>query len=177
MKNSQNIYIPETHKKYNVLPNHRKWNEEIFIWEENLLRKIEKYTNMNNAYPYYRYKKYQNFFEEIDEWIKKYPEIKKDILNYKNSIIKLNNKDNWAIVQYIGVSNRDFTNNNFYYVVMYQEKNCWKVYGIVDNEEYNAFSVWSNKCTNHIDLLKDFKIIIDPSNILKNEFIKIMKEL
>lgn len=139
MKNSQNIYIPETHKKYNVLPNHKKYNEEI------------------------------------GEWIKKYPEIKKEILDYKNSIIKLNNKDNWAIVQYIGNSNYSFTNNNFYYVVMYKENDCWKVYGIVDNEEYDAFVVWKNKCTDHVDLLKDLKIVIDPSNILKEEFIRIMK--
>lgn len=51
-----NVYIPETHKKYNVLKNHRLYNEEMFVWDDVLLKKIEKYTNMINIYPYYRYK-------------------------------------------------------------------------------------------------------------------------
>ena len=177
MKNLSNIYIPDAHKKYNVLPHHRKYNEEMFVWDDNLLRKIEKYTKMINIYPYYRYKTYQNFYKVINEWIKKFPGCEQDILNYKNSLIKLNNKDNWAIVQYTGKSDFDFTTNNHYYVVMYKENNCYKIYGIIDNEEYNAFESWNPKCTNPLDLIKDLKIIIDPSNNLKNEFSKIMKEI
>lgn len=98
-------------------------------------------------------------------------------MNFKNSIIKLNNKDLWGIVQYIGKSNFGFTKNDYYYVVMYKENNCWKIYGIIDNEEYNAFQEWLPENTNPVDLLKELKIIIDPSNNLKNEFMKIMKEL
>ncbi len=57
---------------------------------------------MINTYPYYRYKTYQDFYRVINEWLIKYPEIKQEIMNFKNSIIKLNNKDLWGIVQYIG---------------------------------------------------------------------------
>lgn len=172
-----NIYIPENHKKYNVLKYHRKYNKEFFAWDGVLLRKIEKYTNMINTYPYYRYKTYQDFYRVIDEWLIKYPKIKQEIVNFKNSIIKLNNKDLWGIVQYIGKSNFGFTQNDYYYVVMYKENNCWKISGIIDNEEYNSFPVWLPENTNPVNLLKDLKIIIDPSNNLKNEFMKIMKRL
>jgi len=172
-----NVYIPETHKKYNVLKNHRIYNEEMFVWNEALLRNIEEHTNMVNTYPYYRYKTYQDFYQVINEWLIKYPEIKKEILNFKNSIIKLNNKDLWGIVKYIGKSNFGFTQNDYYYVVMYKENNCWKIDGIIDNEEYNSFPVWLPGNTNQVNLLKDLKIIIDPSNNLKNEFMKIMNKL
>lgn len=172
-----NIYIPENHKKYNVLKYHRKYNEEMFVWNAVLLRRIEEYTKMINIYPYYRYKTYQDFYQVIDGWLIKYPEISQEILNFKNSIIKLNNKDLWGIVQYIGKSNFGFTQNNYYYVVMYKENNHWKVDGIIDNEEYNSLSVWLPGNTNQVNLLKDLRIIVDPSNNLKNEFMKIMKEL
>lgn len=46
---------------------------------------------------------------------------------------------------------------------------------MIDNEEYNSFPVWLPGNTNPVNLLKDLKIIIDPSNNLKNEFMKIMK--
>ncbi len=172
-----NVYIPENHKKYNVLKHHRKYNVEMFVWNEVLLRKIEEYTNMINTYPYYRYKTYQDFYQVIDEWLIKYPEIKHEILDFKNSIIKLNNKDLWGIVQYVGKSNFGFTQNDYYYVVMYKENNYWKIDGMINNEEYNSFPVWLPGNTNQVNLLKDLKIIVDPSNNLTNEFIKIMKEL
>ena len=173
----QNIYIPDAHKKYNVLPRHRESNVEIFMWDNPLLSKIEKETHMINVYPYYNYNTYQDFYKVIDEWIEKYPNIASEIKDFKKSLIMLNNKDNWAIVQYIGSTNWSFTNNNYYYVVMYKENNHWKIYGIIDNEEYDASIAWSKRCTDPLDLLKDLKIIIDPSNNLKNEFIKIMKKI
>lgn len=89
----------------------------------------------------------------------------------------MNNKDIWAIVKYIGKSNWSFTKNHYYYVVMYVDNNSWIIGGIIDNEEYNSFHVWSPKSTNPVDLINDFKIIIDPSNNLENEFIKIMKSI
>lgn len=172
-----NIYIPETHRKYNVLKTHRKYNEEMFVWDDVLLKKIEKYTKMINIYPYYRYKTYQDFYQVIDEWLIKYSEIKQEIMDFKNSIIKLNNKDLWGIVQYIGESNFGFTQNDYYYVVMYIENNYWKIDGIIDNEEYNSFLVWLPGNTEQVNLLEDLKIIVDPSNNLKNEFMKIMNKI
>lgn len=60
---------------------------------------------------------------------------------------------------------------------MYKENDCWKIDGIIDNEEYNSFLVWLPENTEQVDLLKNLRIIIDPSNNLKNEFIKIMNKL
>lgn len=60
---------------------------------------------------------------------------------------------------------------------MYVESNYWTLRGIIDNEEYDTFLVWDPNSTNPINLNKDFRIIIDPSNTLKNEFTKIMQSI
>lgn len=82
----------------------------------------------------------------------------------------MNNKDLWGIIQYIGETNYSFTKGNYYYVPMYVKNNSWIIGGVIDNEEYTDSEVWSSKCTNSINLIKDFEIIIDPSNVLREEF-------
>lgn len=179
-KISNTIYIPESHKKYDVLPFHRKYNMEMFVWDNRLLDKIKKLTNMDDhtTYPYYHYKSYNDFLDEIENWISNFPNAKQEILEYKNSVIKMNNKDLWAIVQYIGESNWGFTKNKYYYyVVMYIENNSWIIWGIIDNEEYSAFLVWDPKCTNPVNLIKDLKIVMDPSHNLEKEFARIMENI
>ena len=174
------IYIPEKHKKYDVLPTCRKYNFEIIIPNNNLLREIEQLTGKTDymgLHPYQRFKSYEEFFNEIDNLISQFPNYKQKIIEYKNSVIKMNNKDLWAIVEYLGESNWNFTKNKYYYVVMYKENDSWVIDGVIDNEEYDAFQVWSLKCTNPVNLNKDFKIIVDPSNTLKNEFAKIMQSI
>lgn len=173
------MYIPNAHKKYDVLPTCRKYNIEMIVWDSNLLNKIQKLTNMTDymVCPYQRYKSYEDFSREIESWIHEFPNAKQEILEYKNSVIKMNNKDLWAIVQYIGESNWGFTKNKYYYVVMYVENNSWIIRGIIDNEEYDAFLTWSLNCTNPVDLIKDLKIVIDPSHNLENEFVKIMEDI
>lgn len=175
-KDEFTIYIPEAHKKYDVLPNCRKYNFEIIIHNGWLLRKIKELTNMNDydTDPYQKYRTYNEFFEEIDNWINKFPNCKKEIIAYKNYVIKLNNKDMWGIVKYIGESNWNFTKDKYYYVVMYIENNSWVIDGIIDNEEYNSFMVWSPRCTDPVDLMNDFEIMVDPSNKLKELFAKII---
>lgn len=170
------LYIPENHKKYDVLPTCQKYNVEIFVWDSILLKKIKDITNMSDhmVNPYQRYKSYEEYLAIIDSWICRFPDCKTIIIEYKESLMKMNNKDQWAIVQYVGETNYSFTNGRYYYVVMYVENNSWIINGVIDNEEYTAFEVWSSKCSEPIDLNKDLKIIIDPSNRLEKEFYKIM---
>lgn len=173
------LYIPEEHKKYNLLPNCHKYNFEIIIHDGLCLRKIKELTNMNDyeTGPYQKYRSYKDFFNEIDSWISRFPNCKKEIIDYKNNVIKLNNKDLWGIVKYIGKSDWSFTKDKYYYVVMYKENGNWIIDGIIDNEEYNAFQVWSLGCSNPVDLIKDFEIIVDPSETLKEIFKNIMNSL
>ena len=134
------VYIPESHKKYDVLPICRKYNFEMIVWDYKLLNRVEILTN-NTEYmglcPYQRYKSYEELFNEIKAWINSYPNCEQEIKEYRYSLLKLNNKDLWAIVKYIGESNYNFTKDKYYYVVMYVEKNYWIIDGIIDNEEYN----------------------------------------
>ena len=178
-KEIRTIYIPSSHKSYNVLPISRRFNLEIIIVDLNLKNKIRKLTNMTDheTSTYQNYESYEDFFDVIDSWVNKFPIYKKEILEYKNSVIKINNKDLWAIVKYVGKSNRNFTKNKYYYVVMYKENNSWIINGIIDNEECDAFHVWSPKCTHPVNLIKDFEIVVDPSNSLSKEFAKIMKNV
>lgn len=172
-------YIPKTHEKYNILPTCRKYNVEIFVWDNVLLKKIQKLTNMTDhmVCPYQRYKSYEEFLEEIDNWINKFPNFEQEIIEYKHSIIKMNNKDLWGIIQYSGETNYGFTKGMYYYVPMYVENNSWIIGGVIDNEEYTDFEVWSSKCTTPINLTTDFKIIIDPSNRLREVFDKRMNSI
>lgn len=177
MNNESKIYIPESHKKYNVLPNSQKYNYELIIWDQELLNKIRKLTNMSDheTLPYSQFHSYQELYQEIDSWIIKYPEYEDTIMEYKKSLEKMNNKDLWAIVKYIGKSNYSFTKDKYYYVVMIHESDEWKVEGIVDNEEYSCFMVWKDTCSETVNLNKDFEIIIDPSYKLENMFEYLMQ--
>lgn len=60
---------------------------------------------------------------------------------------------------------------------MYVEKDYRVLNDIIDNEEYDAFLVWDSNSTNPINLNKDFRIIIAPSNIPKSEFTKVMQSI
>lgn len=171
------MYIPNAHKQYDVLLTCRKYNVEMIVWDNELLKKIQKLTNMTDheACPYGRYSSYEDFLVEMESWLHRFPNAKQEIIEYKNSVIKMNNKDLWGIVKYIGESNWSFTKNKYYYVVMYVENNSWVMENIIDNEEYDAFLVWEPSCTEPVDLLKDLEIVLDPSYNLENEFVKIMK--
>lgn len=173
------LYIPEEHDKYNLLPNCHKYNFEIIIYDGWYLRKIKEVIGLNDyeTDPYQKYKSYKEFFNEIDGWISRFPNSKKEIIEYQNNVIKLNNKDLWGIVKYVGKTDWSFTKNKYYYVVMYKENNNWVIDGIIDNEEYNSFQVWSEKCSDPVDLMKDFEITVDPSKELRNIFKTIMNSL
>lgn len=71
-------YVPKRHEKYNVLPTCRKYNVEIFVWDNELLKKIQRLTNMTDhmVCPYQRYKSYDEIIKEIDNWINKFPNFK-----------------------------------------------------------------------------------------------------
>ena len=173
-------YIPNSHKKYNLLPICILNDVEMIITDISLRNKIEKIVNKTKGmrlHPYCRFKTYQDYFNELEDLINQFPNYKVDILEYKNSIVKMNNKDLWAIVKYIGESNFSFTKDKYYYVVMYLENNSWIIEGIIDNEEYDAFQVWLPGNTNPINLNTDFEIVIDPSNCLNEEFKNIMSSI
>lgn len=57
------VYIPEAHKKYNVLPTCRKYNYEMIVWKDNFLRTIKELTGMTDheTCPYQHYKSYKEF--------------------------------------------------------------------------------------------------------------------
>ena len=161
-------YIPKKHEMYDLLPNCKKYDFEIFIYDYNKLKNIQKLTNIPDMIinPYQRYKTYEEFFEELKNLIDEYPNYKNEFIEYKNSIIKMNNKDLWSIVQYTGETNFGFTKGKYYYVPMYIENNSWVFGGIIDNEEYCAGVSFNIP----IKFDKDFKIIIDESNNLSKIF-------
>ena len=94
-------YIPKAHEKYNMLPICQKYNVEIFVWDNKLLKKIQSLTNLNDYMlcPYQRYKSYDEFLENINNLINRFPNLKREIIEYRKSVMKMNNKDEWGIVQ------------------------------------------------------------------------------
>lgn len=56
-------YIPKKHEMYDLLPNCKKYDFEIFIYDYNKLKNIQKLTNIPDMIinPYQRYKTRFNY--------------------------------------------------------------------------------------------------------------------
>jgi len=155
-------YIPKEHLKYDILPNSRKGNWEVISYDSNLMNEL---LNANVDISPYDPKTMEDFYDEIDECIQKYPKQKELLLKFKEDLINRNNKLNWGIIKYLGKTNGEFTHNRCYYVPMFKRNNEVIVDGIIDDEEFTSYLV-SGLNGNYYNL--DFEIVEDPFNNLKN---------
>ena len=133
-------YIPKQHEKYELLPNCRKHGGDVFEYPSDLLNKLEGY-GLSDLDPY-GYISYDAYYNELDKLKLKINDEKVLLLirQYKQSMLKLNQKENWSVLKYIGESTSSvtgLTQGRYYYWPCAIENAIYR--GVIDDEEYTAY--------------------------------------
>jgi signal peptidase I len=137
-------HIPDAHKKYNLLPGRQKYGGDAIFYPPSSYRAIEKLLPAGEQImPYHE--SHAEYYATLDELIAKHGaingepnELGKMIADYKKHIQKINNKENWSVLRYIGKSGDfigvfGYTHGRYYYMAV--DESCG-YYGIFDDEEY-----------------------------------------
>lgn len=136
-------YIPKYHEKYNLLPMCREYGGEVFAYPVDLIDKISKYVNDANSLIPYGFNSYQEYYNKLDQVLLKYSEnteISIILKQYKQTVAKMNIKENWSILRYIGESSGDMfdlTHGHAYYWPCSMDNPVYE--GVIDNEEFTAY--------------------------------------
>jgi hypothetical protein len=141
-------YIPEAHKKYNLLPGCHKYGGDVIFYPTRERDAISKLLPQDEfIYPYHH--SYAEIYANLDYCIEKYGttngeinKLGKRIAAYKIRVQKMNVKENWSVLRYIGNSTDElpisgWTHGRYYYMAIDESRNC---HGIFDDEEYFAVS-------------------------------------
>ena len=159
-------YIPKEHEKYDLLPFCREHGGEVFIYPST--RHIDDLLPDGvNIIPY-GYNSYEEYFEQLNEYVSLYSVLgEKDILgklisDYIADLKKLNVKEEWSVVKYIGpstISPSGFTNGRHYYWPCTFEQPGFG--GIIDDEEFTAYAGWSGYTLDK----SDWEVAEDPTGM------------
>ena len=133
-------YIPEAHKKYNLLPNCQKNNGEVFVYPSELLKKLQN-INSKILDPY-GYSSYDEYYDKLNKIysLSHDDKFRTLILRYKKRLVELNDKHYWSVLKYIGKSTDTLlglTNGIYYYWPA--TKDNAKYSGVIDDEEYTSY--------------------------------------
>jgi hypothetical protein len=143
-------YIPEAHKKYNLLPYCTENGGEVFEYPSIMADEIENL--MPESVMPYGYESYSEYYFKLDEYISKYGmkngkhnkrrlnKLGKMILHFKELMQKINGKESWSVVRYIGKSTggAGLTHGRYYYLTSICEHT--KTAGIIDDEEFTSYA-------------------------------------
>ena len=140
-------YIPEAHKKYNLLPVSTEEGWEVFSYPSALENEISKMLPDDEHVIPYGYKSYAAFDEKLDSYIAKYGKsagvlnkLGHKLLSYKEAIHRMNIKENWSVLKYVGESTPNMfglTHGKYYYWPCSIE--CPEYKGVIDDEEFTAY--------------------------------------
>ena len=136
-------YIPEIHKKYDLLPYCKKHGGEVFEYPSKLLNKLEGYLPDGKNMMPYGYKSYEEYYSEMDKLSEQYfkdSEVAKLYTDFKSEMFKLNVKENWSVLRYIGESSNacmGLTSGNTYYWPCNIETPLYE--GVIDDEEFTSY--------------------------------------
>ena len=136
-------YIPEKHKKYNLLPFCRKRGGEVFEYPSNLISKAEEMLSPEESITPYGFKSYDEYFAYIDKLIiqnqNNYTLV--EILEQvKVQVKEMNIKEDWSVLKYVGESDGavfGLTHNKNYYWPTRKSKPVYC--GVIDDEEFTAY--------------------------------------
>ena len=177
-------YIPNEHKKYNMLPLSVEHGGEVFCYPDELVYEINQYyTDVINFIPY-GYDSYEEYFDLIDEYNNNTEDdhLKELFAELKKEIIRLNRKEEWSICRYIGKKMstiKGLEPGQCYYWPCCADDPVYS--GVIDNEEFTSY--WY---PTDADL---WEIVSDPTGMAereinnpdkentKEEFNSVMREL
>lgn len=136
-------YIPEQHRKYNLLPYCQEDGGEVFEYPGELVYRVENMINNAESLMPYNYESYEGYYLFIDSLVDKYgenTEVSAALIELKEAIKELNTKEEWSVLRYIGPSDDrigGLTNNKIYYWPTTKDNPIYR--GVVDNEEFTAY--------------------------------------
>ena len=152
-------YIPEEHKKFDVMPWKRKRGGEAFAYPSELLYQIEKIIG-HDLTPY-GYKNYEEYYEEVDKCARPFEsdEAVMDLFKkYKAEVMRLNKKEEWSICRYkgkrIGEVAGLIPGHTYYWPTTADNP----VYcGVIDEEEFTTYWFPTEE--------DDWEILLDPTGM------------
>ncbi|MBQ2997556.1 MAG: hypothetical protein IJD62_00995 [Oscillospiraceae bacterium] len=136
-------YIPKAHKKYDLLPKSRADNTEVFEYDSKIIYELSDLLGDEYNFIPYGYKSYQEYYDELDRIISSVSDNQqavKLIEQLKTSTEKLNCKEFWSVLKYIGPSDDHgfgLTNGRDYYWPTTEENPVF--HGIIDDEEFTCY--------------------------------------
>jgi len=139
-------YIPETHKKYNLLPRCTEHGGEVFCYPS-VEKEISAILPEGEHVIPYSYDSYADFYEQLDCYIEQYGkdygrinELGQMLEKYKIEIQKMNVKEKWSVLRYVGESTSDLfglTHGRYYYWPCSVEHHNFE--GVIDDEEFTSY--------------------------------------
>ena len=136
-------YIPEKHKKYNLLPLCRDDGGEVFDYPGKLISEVEALIDPPRGLLPYNYDSYDEYYGHLDKLIEIYanrPDAAKALVRLKQRVVEMNQKEEWSVVKYVGPSDdggTGLTHGKNYY---WPTRKGHPVYcGVVDDEEFTSY--------------------------------------
>ena len=139
-------YIPESHKKYNLLPWCSEKSGEVFSYPSTENDISAMLPEGEDVMPY-GYKSYAEFYEQLDRYIEEYGRtdgvlnvLGKKIIEYKKEVHRRNIKENWSVLRYVGESSSDsfgFTHGCYYYWPCSIENPLYE--GVISNLDFTSY--------------------------------------
>ena len=185
-------YIPEAHKKYDLLPRCRKEGGEVFSYSSELESAILDFASKNSHIWPYGFNSYDEFYDYLDYETDnayaalgdcdRFYTIRQLIAEYKEDIKRRNIKENWSIVQYVGETIENFfTHGRYYYWPCSEDSPTYE--GIIDDEEFSSYVAFvgepnteystngevPNEITMYTKNSDDWEIVEDPMGIAYRE--------
>ncbi len=143
-------YIPDIHKKYNLLLRCQKCLKEVFSYPCAQLDKLGD-AGEDNLDPY-GYCSYEEYYAEIDKRINKRQidnnaEIVELLKVYKDLILQMNKKEVWSVLKYVGEDTDGIfglKTGRYYYWPCSMENPRYE--GVIDEEEYTSYLYPTDSC-------------------------------
>lgn len=142
-------YIPESHKKYNLLPYCTEHSGEVFEYPSPLLDKVNCYTSDNESLIPYGFDSYEEYYAHVERISQRFsgePYIHGLFTEFLHQVKALNIKENWSVLRYIGPdtdSITGLTHGRCYYWPAEKDNPHYR--GVIDDEEFTAYLYPTNK--------------------------------
>lgn len=136
-------YIPQEHRKYDLLPWRRKHGGEVFEYHSSLIYKAADILGSSEGFFPYGFASYEAYFASLDGVIAANthrPEALKLLKKLRNEMVRLNRKEEWSVLRYIGPSTGKLlglTHGRVYYWPA--SRDAPRYSGVIDDEEFTAY--------------------------------------
>jgi len=149
-------YIPEVHKKYGLLPEFVERRIEIIIYPTPDDLDVVEMLPDGESFSQEGFRDYAQYYASLDDLMSRLGvtdgelnDLGKKLSEFKEAVQKINIKENWAVLRYVGESNQsicEFTHGRYYYAAY--SIRPFRFYGIIDDEGlpvYRGSSIFDYK--------------------------------